>query len=323
MKVSSMTIFTTPVLCLCFAASIAWSQPDNSVVAKIGSTEISRADYLRELNQPSTSDLTTGLSLQESKLKVLDSLVTQKILLLEANQQKIEPKPGVIDEQFMKEKKMYGDDAKFEKELKKKGITEKQYKQNLVEQYKVSQLLYLNVYSRLKPIQLEDAKKYYQQHISDYRTGDAVRIRHIFVAVPENATPEQKAEKKAKIDMAYNLIQSGEDFKTVAMKFSETLASTGGDLGRPIHKGDLVSFPQIENMAFSLQTGQYSPVMESNKGFHIIKVENKIMGQVREFDTVKVPILESLREQSAIELYNNWIGQLKVKYNVVLYPENL
>jgi len=323
MKVSSSRIFLALVLSLFLVASIAWSQSNSGVVAKIGSTDISKADYLRELSQPSTSDLTTGLAPQESKLKVLDSLVTQKILLMEAEQQKIEPKPGVIDEQLMKEKKMYGDDAKFEKELKKKGINEKQYKQNLVEQYKVSQLLFLNVYSRLKPLQLEDAKNYYQQHIADYRTGDAVRIRHIFVAVPEGATPEQKAEKKAKIDTAYNLIQSGEDFKSVATTFSETLASTGGDLGRPIHKGDLVSFPQIENMAFSLQTGQYSPIIESNKGYHIIKVENKIIGQVREFDAVKVPILESLREQSAIELYNNWIGQLKVKYNVVLYPENL
>lgn len=320
--VTTTTIGIFSLFCFMNSHSV-WGQSNNSIVAKIGNTEISKAEYLKELVQPSTSDLTTGLSPQESKLKVLDSLITQKILLMEANQQKIEPKPGVIDEQFEQEKKIYGDEEKFSKNLKKQGITDKQYKQNLSDQYKVSQLLYLNVYSRFKPLTMEEARNYYQKHLSKYRTGDAVRLRHIFMAIPSGASPEKKAEIKAKMETAYNLIQSGEDFKKVAEDFSETLASTGGDLGHPIRPGDLVSYPQIEKMAFSLDSGQHSPIMESQKGYHIIKVDNKIVGQVRDFDTVKVQVFEALREESAVELYNTWINQLKSKYNVVLFPENL
>jgi len=95
--------------------------------------------------------------------------------------------------------------------------------------------------------------------------------RHVLVKVPAGATDEQKEEARKKIDAVLERVRKGEDFAKVARQESDdTSAAEGGDLGC-FQKGSMVK--PFEDAAFALRPGEISPVVETQYGFHVIKVE--------------------------------------------------
>jgi peptidyl-prolyl cis-trans isomerase D len=97
------------------------------------------------------------------------------------------------------------------------------------------------------------------------------RARHILVKVPETATDEEKAEAKRKIESALARVKAGEDFSAVAKEVSDDgSASEGGDLGC-FGQGRMVK--PFEDAAFSLKAGEVSNVVQTQFGYHIIKLD--------------------------------------------------
>jgi peptidyl-prolyl cis-trans isomerase D len=95
--------------------------------------------------------------------------------------------------------------------------------------------------------------------------------RHILVKLPEGATDEQKEEAHRKVDALLARVQKGENFATVAREESDdTSAPDGGDLGC-FQRGRMTK--PFDEAVFALSPGQISPVVETQFGLHIIKLE--------------------------------------------------
>ncbi|HKQ71591.1 MAG TPA: peptidylprolyl isomerase [Polyangiaceae bacterium] len=95
--------------------------------------------------------------------------------------------------------------------------------------------------------------------------------RHILVKVPEGASDEKKAEASKKIEAALERVKKGEDFAKVAREESDdTSAAEGGDLGC-FQRGRMVK--PFEDAAYALSPGQISSVVQSQFGFHVIKLD--------------------------------------------------
>jgi peptidyl-prolyl cis-trans isomerase D len=95
--------------------------------------------------------------------------------------------------------------------------------------------------------------------------------RHVLVKIPPGATDEQKAEARTKIDSVLERVRKGEDFAKVAREESDdSSASEGGELGC-FQRGSMVK--PFEDAAFALAPGQISPVVETQYGFHVIKLD--------------------------------------------------
>lgn len=108
-----------------------------------------------------------------------------------------------------------------------------------------------------------------------------VRARHILIKVASDATEEQKTAARAKVDGLLARARAGEDFAALAREFSEDEGSArkGGDLGyNP--RGRMVA--PFDEAQFALAPGAISDVVESNFGFHVIKVEAVREGNVPE-----------------------------------------
>ena len=148
-----------------------------------------------------------------------------------------------------------------------------------------------------------------------------IRTSHILVQVLEDASNEEKAQLKSKIEEIYGKLQQGEDFATLARQHSNDQGSArkGGELPW-FGAGRMVE--EFENQAFALkEDGQYSRPFETKFGWHIVKrLERKGIAPFSEEENrLKVKIQRDSRSQLT---KSSFIAKLKKEYNYVEYPKS-
>lgn len=144
-----------------------------------------------------------------------------------------------------------------------------------------------------------------------------VKVSHIMIASPQNATSEQSASAKHLADSVYALVLTNENFERLAQQFSQ-------DPGSAQNGGELPWFgmrqmpPQFEKAAFSLQNpGEVTPPVQTQFGWHIIKLLDK--RGVGSFDEVAPELKARLaRDERGRVSQQVFIEQLKQKYNFEL-----
>jgi peptidyl-prolyl cis-trans isomerase C len=148
-----------------------------------------------------------------------------------------------------------------------------------------------------------EAKKLYDTQVAQIKPEEEVKARHILV----------KTEEKAK-EIAVK-IASGDDklFAEQAKAFSEDPGTKdeGGDLGF-FGRGQMV--PQFEEAAFKLKKGEISAPVQSQFGWHLIKVDDKRTKQPPEFAAVKERIMASMIHKKAQELATDMRTKAKLEY---------
>jgi peptidyl-prolyl cis-trans isomerase D len=160
----------------------------------------------------------------------------------------------------------------------------------------------------------DDLRQYYEQHKNEYTLPERVKAQHILFKT-EGKPPEEVEKIKEKARGVLERAKNGEDFGALAKQFSEdSSASNGGDLG-DFGRGQMV--PEFERSAFSLGVGAISDLVQSQFGFHIIKVNSKQEARERPFEELKGairPIVETrkaeekasdLAQQVAVDLVSN------------------
>ncbi len=147
-------------------------------------------------------------------------------------------------------------------------------------------------------VNIKEAEKYYQTHHSDYQTPEQVKARHILVmADPKDKEAVQKA--KEKITKAQERLKK-EPFAQVAKEISDDTQSAkkGGDLGF-FSKGRMV--PEFEKVAFSMEKGQVSDLVQTQYGFHLIKIEDKKEAVTTPFEREKSNIAKVLLAKEEVD----------------------
>jgi peptidyl-prolyl cis-trans isomerase C len=142
-----------------------------------------------------------------------------------------------------------------------------------------------------------DLKKAYDENKKEY---EQVKAKHILIAFKGSPAAQKgkkeltDAEAKAKAELLRNEIIAGKaKFEDVAKKESDDLESgkNGGDLGAFSH-GQMV--PEFEQAAFSAKVGDVTPVVKTQFGYHIIKVEEH---SFTPFDQVKANLEKNLKQK--------------------------
>ena len=137
---------------------------------------------------------------------------------------------------------------------------------------------------------------------------------HIFIQVPQNATPEEVERKKALADEIYKELQEGADFATLAREKSDdkSNASRGGELPW-CGVGDFVK--EFENAAFALkEKGDIAAPVRSMYGFHIIKLLDS--RSLLPFNEMRSQLEQRIaRDERGSMARESMIAKLKQQYN--------
>jgi peptidyl-prolyl cis-trans isomerase C len=132
-----------------------------------------------------------------------------------------------------------------------------------------------------------DAKKIFDEKIKEVKPEQEIHARHILVATEAEA--KEIAER----------LKKGEDFAVLAKEKSKDTGAEGGDLGF-FTRGQMLK--PFEEAAFALDVGEISEPVQTQFGWHIIKVEEKRDQPLPTFDQVKEAIMSQLVQAKAQEV---------------------
>jgi peptidyl-prolyl cis-trans isomerase D len=145
----------------------------------------------------------------------------------------------------------------------------------------------------------EEAKKFYDENASKFQGSEQRHASHILIGAGASASPEAKAEAKKKAEQVLVEVKKNPaKFAELAKKYSQDPGSAekGGDLGT-FGRGSMVK--PFEDAAFSMKPGEVSGLVQSDFGYHIIKL-TEIVGQGQGFESLKPQIRAELMYQKAL-----------------------
>ncbi|MGC1620001.1 MAG: SurA N-terminal domain-containing protein [Candidatus Acidiferrum sp.] len=246
------------------------AQPSPDVWAVVNGQEIKRDDvdkYYRtrvnpEGQAPSAEE---ALSL---KLNVLDELINNEILLERAKKLNLEASDGEVEDKFTELKSPYTEDE-FQRQLKERGVSVDDLKNDLRRQLSITKLLNHEVVAKIT-ITDQDITDAYNANRAQFNVAEPrYRISEIVVTPRkevqirnlknDDATNEAEAQRKVK--MLEDKLNSGADFAQLAMDYSEDMnsATMGGDLGYVPESALNQSDPILKKAVMGMQAGQVSP----------------------------------------------------------------
>lgn len=169
----------------------------------------------------------------------------------------------------------------------------------------------------------EDAKAYYEKNKARYETPEQVRASHILIKPAPTTDPNSdpngaKAVAKAKAEDLLKQIKEGADFAALAKTNSSCpSAQKGGDLDF-FGKGQMV--PEFDKAAFELEIGKVSEVVETQFGFHIIKLTDKKEATTTSFEEAKDAIMAEQAQRKLRDLAVKYVEKLKAEAKIDYAP---
>ncbi|MBC7186214.1 MAG: peptidylprolyl isomerase [Calditrichaeota bacterium] len=219
---------------------------------------------------------------KELQRRTLETLVTQQILLKKAEEDTVvadaKRVEAFLEQQMQSIIQQLGSQEKVEEYF---GMPmrkiRRQYEEEIRKNLTVQQLRETK-FANVK-VSRREVEQFYAAH-KDSLPGvkEAVEISHILIEVRPGEEARQNALRR--MEEVKRRLAAGEDFAQVAREMSDDPGSAqrGGDLGF-MQRGDFVR--EFEEVAFSLEPGQRSEVVETQYGFHLIELLDRRGEKVR------------------------------------------
>ncbi|MDR6942177.1 peptidylprolyl isomerase [Mucilaginibacter pocheonensis] len=290
----------------------------DKIAAVVGNSPILQSDietqyarYLVEGNQPNP----------EVKCRVLQSLLTQKLLAQQAAIDSIEVKDDEVDnnvDRRMREMtQRAGGQEKLEAFLGRSVI---QYKDEIrpdMKEQMVAQKMQQHITEKLN-VTPQDVKKYFESIPKDSLPSFNKEVEVGEIAFQPQLNKEEKELYKQKAEELRQRVKKGEDFGTLARLYSQDPGSApdGGDLGF----ADRTTFvKEFTANAFKLKAGEISPVFETDFGFHFLQVIERRGEQVHVRHILITPVItQASLDRAKIKadsIYNLMIKNKKIDFS--------
>lgn len=280
-KIFAATLLLSALFAAGCKRDAAPSGPD--VWAVVNGDQIHRAEaekyYKSRLNpQSPTPSQEEALSLT---LNVLDELINNDILIERARKLGLEATDGEVEDKFTEFKSPYTEDE-FQRQLKDRGVTTNDLKDDIRRQLSVQKLLNREVVAKIS-ITDQDISGFYNDNRAQFNVAETqYRVAQILVTPRkdpqlhnrknDDATTDVEARRKSAALLQQ--LANGADFAQLAMDYSEdpATASSGGDLGYVPESSLNQSDPALKGAVVRLKVGEVSPIIPLKDGYHILKL---------------------------------------------------
>jgi peptidyl-prolyl cis-trans isomerase C len=285
------------------------------VVARVNGETVTRTEleeYVRNLEGQAGSPIPAD---QRDRIYrgVIDQLVGYKLLLQEAQARKVAVPDADVDARIAEVKKQFPSEDLFMQTLIDRKMTLDQIKGDARRDMSIARLIDAEIAPRIavKPAQVDD---FYKNNPDKFQQPERVRASHILIRT-ENADAATKAKARSKAQQILKDVKAGKDFAALARQHSEDPGSAvnGGDLGF-FAQGQMVG--PFNDAAFSLTPGATSDLVETQFGYHIIRVAEKQPARTVPLDEERPRIEEFLKHQIRESETESFVKALRAKSKV-------
>ncbi len=251
------------------------------------------------------------------KQQAVNNMINRVLLEQAADRAKIEVSENEIKERAEQVKSGFASDEVFKEQLEMSGLTEAGFEQEIELALRIESLLDEKT-NDLRGTGDSEVLDFYNENIERFKKPEQVQASHILIAFDESDGEAEKAAKREKIDSLLTEIKNGADFAQLARENSSCPSKTrGGDLGS-FGRGQMVK--EFEDAAFGMNVGDVSGIVETQFGYHIIKVTGHEAESTVPFEDAKADILAYMDGQMRQQAVGEYIDSLRAEANIV-YPD--
>ncbi len=273
-------------------------------------------------NELAVTEKAVAAQMQQQGLKPTDDMVRRnsvdqligKLLLLEAARKaNVTADPAAVAAGMDQQRRQMGGEENLSKALAQAGLTEADLKQMLTDQLTIQSFIEKVLGGRATATE-QEVKTYYDQHPTEFQHPDQVKLRMFVVLVKAGSDKAAQDAAKAKAEAARERVLKGEDFAKVASEVSDDASKArGGDVGWA-RKGQLLT--ELETPVWALKDGEVSPVIATNLGYFVFRVEARRAAGISPFDDVKNGLLVALKNQKLAESVRSLVKDERAKAKI-------
>ncbi len=313
------------LLILLMVALVSSAEVLDRIIAKVGNDILLQSDLEKQMMQMRSAGM---LDESITEKDILDQMVEFKIVVQKAkdldyviNDSQIN---SMAERRIQEIRKSFETETEFLNELKKSNMNRfdllNYFKDMYKEQSLREQVIRYEIDSKID-VSDSEIESFYNKHKAELPLRKpSYKLGMILLQIKASEKTKQQLYKE--LEQIYERISRGESFSELAKKNSDCgSASAGGDLGY-FGRGEMVK--SFENTAYSLKPGEVSDIIETQFGYHIIKLEDIKENKVRARHILKALTpnkLDSLAHyklmEQVVQRYNEGedFGQLARKYS--------
>jgi peptidyl-prolyl cis-trans isomerase C len=220
---------------------------------------------------------------------------------------------GEIEASLQEMQKQFPSDKEFKQALVDRGMTLERLRADARIDMAINKMIEDEVAQEAEATDVQ-VRDFYDKNPDKFTQDEAVRASHILIRVEPNATDAEKAKARARAEDLAKQAKAGADFGDLARKHSaDGSAAMGGDLNFLVPGQTVAPF---DKAVFSMKPGEISDVVETEFGFHVIKVTEKRDASVVAFTQVSPRIRAFLTDEARQGRAQSFIEGLKKKAQI-------
>ena len=241
--------------------------------------------------------------------QALENLINQRILLHEANRKGIQAEKEAVDSRIAEITSRYPDPEKFKEQLAGMGVSDEEFHQE-IEQNVILETLIEAQTKDIKEAGQEEVEEFYRSNPDSFKKPEQVQASHILLKMdPGAANDETRTQKRLVLSRLRGEVEKGVDFAQLAREHSDCPSSSrGGDLGL-FERGKMAK--AFEDAAFGMKVGEVSEIVETQFGYHLIKVTNRQDGETVSLEKARDSITNFLNRQKQEQAVGEYLDTLR------------
>jgi len=283
------------------------------VIARVNGEDVSRDEFERAVQAlESRAGAPVPADQRDQVLRgVLDQIIGYKLLLQESKARNVVVADSDIDARLAEIRGQFPSEDAFKQLLAERKMSIDQVRSDARQDMAVSKLIETEIASKIA-VRPEQVADFYAKNPDQFTQGESVRASHILIGVPKEADAAARTQARAKADEVLKEVKAGKDFAGLAKQYSSDTgsAANGGDLGL-FQQGQMVG--PFNDAAFSLAPGAVSDLVETEFGFHIIKVAEKQPARAIPLEEVRPQVEQYLQQVNRQEQTDAFVNGLKAK----------
>lgn len=290
------------------ASAAASALVSREAVARVNGTAINAVELAR-----ARKILLRGQSVPAEQQALLDKqaveqLISAELLYQAAATSEVKDLEKQIDAKLAQGKARFKDELEFKKAIRELDMDDKDLREYTRRDILISHFIETAFVSKVVVTDAE-LRDFYDKNPEKFKRDETVKASHILIGTDSNASADDKKKAREKADKLRKELSAGADFAVLAREHSTCPSSQqGGDLGF-FGKGQMV--PSFEKAAFALKPGEISDVVETQFGYHIIRLTEKAAAMTTDFKETKAKIEEFLKGQKVNEAIQKYLIETK------------